>query len=266
MARWRPGALDDGVPGVHSTPPMRSGAASVEGRRDRGIGGELEPDFLSEPGLSDDPVALHGLERDAEDGGGFLEGEPGEVALFDDGCGARIGSGEAIEGVIESEELAGGLVAEEGSDVVDRNEIRVRAALLALSRACIVDEDAAHGLGGDGEEMAAVLGVEFFTFGETQIGFVYECGRTERVTGPFVSELSVSEDAEFVVDEGQESWQRLRIIVAEAVEPGRQRSNGRCLIECQHVTVAARRGRGNGHLRVINERRAPSWYPGGECT
>ena len=62
-----------------------------------------------------------------------------------------------------------------GEPVHERHARQIAATLLRLSGAGIVDQDGAHRLRGDGEEMRPVFPFLVCAVGESQVGFVNEC-------------------------------------------------------------------------------------------
>src|SRR4051812_25716573 len=111
---------------------------------------------MEEPGAGVGPPAFGGSEGDAEDFGGFFDCEAGEVAeLYQFGL-ARLQRGEAVEGVVHSEELIVGLGAGDFNFVHDEMRGAGTAALREFPPGA-GDEDAAHGFGGGSEEVRAVL-------------------------------------------------------------------------------------------------------------
>ena len=103
------------------------------------------------------------------------------------------------------------------------------AVLLASLAAGILDQDSAHGLGGGGEEVAAigpdavavarvaiVAGLD-----EPQVGLVDERGRVEGLAGLFVGELLRRELSELVVDQRQQLAGRERLAAIDRLQnPG----------------------------------------------
>src|SRR5690606_19892749 len=75
--------------------------------------GRIPRDLLSQPGPRKDPVALHRLERHPQYRGSLLEGQTGEEALLDHASCALVRRHQALEGLVEGNELLTGLVREE---------------------------------------------------------------------------------------------------------------------------------------------------------
>src|SRR5262249_47198951 len=70
---------------------------------------------------------------------------------------------------------------------------------------CLVNQDAAHGLGGGGEEVAAAVPVlGLFDIHQAQIGLVDQGRGLEGLSRLFLSQQLGREPAQFVVDQGDE--------------------------------------------------------------
>ena len=93
----------------------------------------------------------------AEGGGGLLAGQPGEIAELDESGLKGVHSGQPGEGGVEGDEVEVRFRDRDGvvrQLDVDSPTPTVFEALLAPGA---VDEDAAHGLGGGGEEVAPAV-------------------------------------------------------------------------------------------------------------
>ena len=66
--------------------------------------------------------------------------------------------------------------------------------------ASVVDENLAHKLGGDGEEVPAAFKVEGFLPDEACVGFVHESGALQGMIGALFPQLEVSQAVEFFID------------------------------------------------------------------
>src|SRR5262249_48110865 len=89
----------------------------------------------------------------------------------------------------------------------------------------VVDEDAAHGLGGGGEEVAAAVPVlGLLAADQSEVGIVDEGGRLEGLPGPLLGQSCRGESAQFVVDQGQQLGGGLRVsgrrVIKEACHRG----------------------------------------------
>ena len=76
----------------------------------------------------------------------------------------------------------------------------------------VLDQDAAHGLGGRSEEMTAVLPVRrLLGVHQAEVGLVDQGGRLQRLAGPLPGQLVGRQTAEFVVDQRQELLGGVRV-------------------------------------------------------
>src|SRR5690606_31627136 len=116
------------------------------------------------------------------------------------------------------------------------------AALSTVPGPSVVDEDPAHRLGGNGEEVAPVAGREMFAGIEAHVRLVDESGRAEGVAGTFSPQLRSGEHAQVVVDEGEQPFERVRIAVAQPVEPRRDWRIGRTGLGHRPASYPTRRG------------------------
>ena len=151
-----------------------------------------------------------------------LDRQPGEVPQFDQagrrrvlgasGPAPRPGRGVVVRGLVRGEPAAS-----------SRSSRSPPAAVLAgrLRRAC-VDEDAAHGLGRGGEEVAAAVPAGCVgRADQPEVGLVDEGGRLEGVAGGLPVEPGGGEVPELVVDEREQFGGGLR-----GRRPRRRRAGG----------------------------------------
>ena len=108
-------------------------------------------------------------------------------------------SGQAPEDLVEPQDGLGRLVAHRGF-LVEGDGRRAPAPPQRSPAPGGVDEDAPHGLGGDGQEVGAVLPRDALDADETEIGFVDEAGGLDRVGRAFAAEARPREAAKLLVD------------------------------------------------------------------
>jgi hypothetical protein len=145
------------------------------------------------------------VERTPETRDAFLEA--GEEAQLHHARLARVERGEAGEGVVEGDDvervLAAGAAGGGGRGLVERDA----HAAVALGRPMaprVVHQDAAHGGGGDAEEVRAALPVGVLA-DEAEEGLVEERGGLQRVAVALAAHGVDGEQVQLVVDEGRES-------------------------------------------------------------
>jgi hypothetical protein len=85
----------------------------------------------------------------------------------------------------------------------------------------VLDEDAAHGLGGGGEEMTATAPARVLRPDQPQIRLVHQGRRLERLAGLLLRQLLCRQLAQLVVNQGQKSLGRLRLTLLDRREDAR---------------------------------------------
>src|SRR6185436_11511506 len=171
------------------------------------------------------PVALHGRGGDAERLARLLDGEPREEAKLDYARLPLVELGEAIERLVQ---LLGGDIERQRARerftrrvrVLERHAHRAAAALLRVAPACVVHEDATHGLRGEPHEVRAVLPGDLALVEQPDVGLVRERRRLERVARAFAPKVAAGETAHLVVHEREERVQRALV----ALTPAKERS------------------------------------------
>src|SRR5262249_61977222 len=107
---------------------------------------------------------------------------------------------------------------------------RGAAVLDTLLAAGALDEDAAHGFGGRGEEVAAVtpLGLpgRMAPQDQPQVGFVDEGGGLERLAGLLLGQLLGREPPQLVIDQRQELARRVGVAFVDGRQDTRDVAHG----------------------------------------
>ena len=81
---------------------------------------------------------------------------------------------------------------------------RAAPALGIPALACVINQDAAHHLRGDGEELSPVLPAGAPLVHQLQVRFVQKRRRLQRVVGPFPPHVKVRKPAQFFMDHGHQ--------------------------------------------------------------
>src|SRR5687767_4966100 len=149
------------------------------------------------------PFAADGVGRDLEDFGRLLDREAAEVAQLDDARLALVNLLQLDERLVERNQLAGPLVRQQRG-LVERKRARAAAALLVAARARVVNQDAAHRLRGDGEEVCAVLPADARLTAELEVSLIDECGGLERVPLALAANVVVREPMQLALDEREQ--------------------------------------------------------------
>ena len=100
-------------------------------------------------------------------------------------------------------------------DLVERRRRLTAAALLAAVTTGVVDEDLAHEMGGDAEEMRAGFPVGHCLRNQAQIRLVHERGWLKRGGRVLVAQVVRGQAAKLVVDDGHQPIDRRGIAVLE---------------------------------------------------
>jgi hypothetical protein len=166
---------------------------------DRGSGTQV----AKEGDAGERPVALDGAGRDLEYLSDLLDGETAEVAEFDDPSLARIGGGEVGEGLIDG----GDFVEAVGGDsevVLHLHPMEAAGAALGVMLAGVVDEDLAHDMSSESDEVGAAVPVNVLA-GEAEVGLVDEGSGLEGVVGALAPHISLGEAMQLRVDERKQT-------------------------------------------------------------
>ena len=76
------------------------------------------------------------------------------------------------------------------------------ASLVGPAARCVVDEDAPHGTSGNRKKVDATLPHNLLQ-SKAKVGFVHECCGIERMSSPLVSQFTMRDPLQLVVDEWQ---------------------------------------------------------------
>src|SRR5262249_37736565 len=135
-----------------------------------------------EPAPGKEPPAFSRAEGDAQGLGGFRQGQAAEEPQRDELGLLWIEGDEAIDRLVQCQDLVGGLRC-----VVPVGQLDALPAAAAFVRALgasVIDQDAAHGLGGGREEVPpAVEVLPLALADETEVSLVDQGGGLERLPG-----------------------------------------------------------------------------------
>ena len=149
------------------------------------------------------PVVVGRARRNVKRRSCFIEGHADEVTELHQFGFARMLSGESIERVVDRKHL---VVIRLGGKIrlVEFHALLAAAVPHSLLAPGAFDEDAAHGFGGRGEEMSAVLKARRVVAGQAQPGFVDQRSGLQRVTGGFIGHAGSRQFAQLVIDQRQQ--------------------------------------------------------------
>ena len=139
----------------------------------------------------------------------MLTRQSGEIAKFHELRLKRIVFRQVMQRRVQGQEVEVWLGCDQAVGV-RASTLPAAAVLATLLAAGVVNQDAAHGLGGGGKEMPAVVpvrvGLPGLTSGarhETQVGLVNQGRGLECLTRPLLGQLLRRQLAQLVIDQGQ---------------------------------------------------------------
>ncbi len=133
-----------------------------------------------------------------------------------DFCGSI--SARRFERVVQGDEVHVARGARGVEVLVERELLELAAALLGLVGARVIDEDAAHHLRGDAEEVRAVLPLHLRLIHEPHVRLVDERGGLQRVADALLAQVARGEAPQLAVDDGQQVVEHPAVAVRQADE------------------------------------------------
>src|SRR5262245_54738452 len=122
------------------------------------FGGRVVREFAVQPGAGEGPVPLGGAEWEAQGGGRLFHRQSGEVTQLHQPRRNRLDFPEPCQNAVEVQQSIRSPVRW-GMGLVEFDALPAAPVLRGLLAADLLDEDAAHGLGGRGEEMPPAVPV-----------------------------------------------------------------------------------------------------------
>lgn len=105
-----------------------------------------------------------------------------------------------LQGCVQPNELRG-LFGREYKGLIQRHCYHSAAALVAQVSACVIDQDPAHGLRSNCEEMGPALPVHRPLLDQLEIGLMNQGGGLQGVLSALAAHVSACQAAQFVVDD-----------------------------------------------------------------
>ena len=152
------------------------------------------------------PVALDRALGDANGLGHFLDGETAEEAQRDDPRLALVKLRQLVEGGIEAQQVLRAQRLGQGWFATGTQGYAppTKAPLGRPALPGVVDQQPAHDLGTDGEEMGSAREACASLIHEPQVGFVNQCGGLERVADWLPRHEATGQSPELIVDKWKE--------------------------------------------------------------
>lgn len=175
--------------------------------------------FFPQPGARQEPVALHGFEGHSQRLRGFFQRQPHEEPALDDSGGTRIRLRQFVEGVVERYQLIGRVIAEERGHILERERDATGAPLFAFARPSMIDQNAPHGLGRNGKEVAPILGLQTLALRQSHVRLMDQRRCPERVAGVLRAQLRPRKGTKLFVNQGEQAVQRLGVPCSKPKQP-----------------------------------------------
>jgi hypothetical protein len=148
-------------------------------------------------------VAVSRHARDPQRLGRLLDRQAGEVAeLYQLGLG-RLAGRELRQRLVDGQDVLGGARVG-GGDPAEVAAVQAAASLGRVLAARILDEDATHGLGRRGEEVAPAVPARVGRADQAEVRLVDQGGGLQRLPGPLPGQPRGGEPAQLVVDEREQ--------------------------------------------------------------
>jgi hypothetical protein len=164
------------------------------------------------PGTGGCPIALHGGWSNFHGLSSLLQGESSEEAQFHYAALPGIDFGESIQSIVERYDVH---VFSPGRHRhrLQRELAGIAAAFPCRVAAGIVDENLAHEVSGNREEMGAALPLRRLEPDHAQVSLMHERGTLQGVAGPLPLQLRVREATQFSIDKGQQDIECVAVSV-----------------------------------------------------
>ena len=146
----------------------------------------------------------------ADQPGGLLDRQPGEVAELDQAGEAGVHASQAVERVVECEHVEVGLDRDRDRQI-ELFVHRASAALPGQPPPRLVHQDASHGVGRRAKEVGAAAPVDARLVHQPQIGLVHERARLEQVSRPFPAQQVGGDGAHLAVDPRHQVIERVAV-------------------------------------------------------
>jgi len=160
---------------------------------------------IEEPSPGERPVAVDGPEGEAEGVGRLPTSHLGKVPEFDHGRHLRLLGLQPAKGLIQGEDIIGPAVVAEGGDVVEVDPRAAPAVAGSALSAGVFDQDAAHGLGRGGEEVAAPVPILcLLSPDQSDVRLVDQCCSLQSLPGRLGRQPRGSQPPQLVIDEREQ--------------------------------------------------------------
>ena len=178
----------------------------------------LRLDFPEEPGAGVGPVVVRGAGGNAQDFGGFLQSHADEITQLHQFSFDFALSSQFVERLVHGEEFV--FVTRPGNfNAFKFHALVVATVTHGAFAAGLVNEDAAHGLGGGGEEMSAIGKLRIIISNQAQPSFMNELrGRLQGLVGRFIRHACRRQLAQLAINQRQQFIGGLGVAVFDGLK------------------------------------------------
>lgn len=132
--------------------------------------------------------------------GNLLVVETAKVAQLDNLAAARISFGQSLQRFVQTNQFAT-LIRNDCSNLLERDLLRAAASLCVTMSSRVIDQDAAHDLRGDREEVRTICPVHILLIDHADVSFIYQGSGLKCVVFSLPAHITAGEAVELVVDQ-----------------------------------------------------------------
>jgi hypothetical protein len=166
--------------------------------------------LIQQPHLCEFPVSANRFRGYMQNFRGFFDTETTEKSELYDPAFPVIYFGQAVQGIIQGNDIGIRFAAHRGSILQGEVE-QATTSLLVTAGASKVDQNAAHQLGGHGKKMRPILPIYLSAVYEPQVHLVYERGSLESVARSLPGHIALRYPVQLVIDKRREFFQSFLI-------------------------------------------------------
>ena len=132
--------------------------------------------------------------------GDLLVVETTKISQLNHLTAPRISLGQSFQRFVQTNQFAA-LIRNDCSNFLERDLLRAAASLCVSMSSRVIDQDAAHDLGGDREEVRTIGPVYILLIDHSDVSFVYQGSGLKCVVFSLLAHVTAGEAVELVVDQ-----------------------------------------------------------------
>ena len=126
--------------------------------------------------------------------------ETAKVSQLDNLAAPWISLSQSLQRFVQTNQFAA-LLRSDCGNFLERDLLRAAASLCESMSSRVIDQDAAHDLGGDREEVRAIRPVHILLIDQANISFIYQSSGLKGVVFSLSAHVTAGEAVELVVDQ-----------------------------------------------------------------